>query len=63
MKFCGQVIPISGLRSEGSESMIDGDECPDCGGEMVVRQNRTTGDEFLGCSEFENGCRFTAVLD
>ena len=55
MKYCGQVIPISGLRLEGSESMIDGDECPDCGGEMVVRKNRTTGEEFLGCSEFENG--------
>jgi len=30
-----------------------GDSCPKgCGGTLVVRYNRTTGEPFLGCSSF-----------
>ncbi len=27
-------------------------ECPECGEAMVKRRNRTTGDEFYGCSMY-----------
>lgn len=26
--------------------------CPACGSNLVVRQNRATGQEFLGCSQY-----------
>ena len=25
-------------------------ECPECGGDMVIRKNRKTGEQFYGCS-------------
>ena len=42
-----------------SEVILEGDECPACGdGEMVKRNNRQSGDDFLGCSNWPN-CRHT----
>lgn len=35
--------------------------CPKCGGEMVKRANRNTGDQFLGCAKFPQ-CRGTRKL-
>lgn len=32
--------------------------CPKCGGVMVLRQNRNTGEEFWGCTAFPE-CRGT----
>ncbi len=38
-------------------------ECPECKkGRLVVRQNRKTGSEFVGCSQFPN-CRYTQSVD
>ena len=34
--------------------------CPICGQELVVRVNRSSGIEFLGCRGYEYGCTFTA---
>lgn len=36
------------------------DICPNCGGKLVVREGRYG--KFIGCSNFRNGCRFTASL-
>jgi restriction system protein len=36
--------------------------CPRCGGQLVVRRNRTTGDPFWGCTGFPR-CRFTKPVE
>lgn len=36
--------------------------CPECGGPMKERTNRSTGEIFLGCSDFPK-CRGTRSLD
>lgn len=28
------------------------DECPECGALMVIRKNKTTGEQFFGCSRY-----------
>lgn len=35
--------------------------CPDCGADLVVRTNRTTGSDFLGCNRFPE-CGYTSPL-
>ena len=66
----GDIFPFGGegpRESRGGsrkrEPLEDGDDCPICGGTMVVRKNQTSGNQFLGCSEFKNGCRFSADFD
>lgn len=40
-----------------SPSRHAGDSCPKgCGGTLIVKYNRTTGEPFLGCSSFP-GCK------
>ena len=54
-------------RDEMSDSKLRGTRiaitCPECGpaAKMVIRQNRETGDEFLGCSNYPD-CRYTEPL-
>ncbi len=47
----------------GEELMAaPGDECPECQeGELVIRRNGDTGEEFLGCDEFPD-CDYTEEL-
>lgn len=40
----------------------EGDDCPECGDDLVVKVNSSSGNEFVGCSGYSNGCRFTANL-
>lgn len=35
--------------------------CPKCGHPLTIRQNRATGDEFLGCMQYPE-CRYTEKL-
>lgn len=35
--------------------------CPECGGELVVRTNRTTSERFLGCAAYPR-CAATQQL-
>ena len=35
--------------------------CDECGADMVVRKNRDTGEEFLGCQNWPK-CDFTTPL-
>lgn len=35
--------------------------CPECDGDLVIRMNRNTGDEFIGCSSFPM-CKYTERL-
>lgn len=35
--------------------------CPECGAALVVRTNRATGTEFLGCTHYPE-CRWTGPL-
>ena len=37
-------------------------ECPECGEDMVVRTNRTTGEQFYGCSMYPS-CDETESID
>ena len=39
----------------------EGDKCPLCRGTLVLRENKTTGDIFLGCSTFPK-CRASRQL-
>lgn len=45
-------------RSSVPSNDVNQSSCPRCGGEMVKRTNRKTGDTFWGCSEFPK-CRGT----
>jgi ssDNA-binding Zn-finger/Zn-ribbon topoisomerase 1 len=36
--------------------------CPKCGGTMVVRQNRSNGSRFMGCSNWPLTCTHTAPI-
>jgi ssDNA-binding Zn-finger/Zn-ribbon topoisomerase 1 len=38
-----------------------GHVCPDCGEPLVIRLNRSTETEFLGCSTYPE-CRFTTPV-
>ncbi len=40
---------------------VAGNECPRCSGQMTERQNKKTGDRFLGCSRFPQ-CKATRKL-
>ncbi len=35
--------------------------CPECGREMVVRTNGTTGEQFFGCSQYPT-CKGTRPI-
>ena len=35
--------------------------CPECGQKLMVRTNRKTETDFLGCSEWP-GCKYTETL-
>jgi len=37
------------------------DECPDCGEELEIKENRD-GEEFWGCSGFPE-CRYTESIE
>jgi len=41
-------------KSGGQTAML----CPDCGAEMALRANRTTGNKFWGCKKYPN-CKGT----
>lgn len=41
-----------------SDNTTDTWQCPDCGGEMALRTNRTNGDKFYGCRKYPQ-CRGT----
>ena len=66
----GDVFPFGGEgprdRSESQKAtngdLDEGDDCPECGSDLVIRSNSSTGEDFLGCSEYRNGCRFTSNL-
>lgn len=66
----GDVFPFGGEgpRDDGDHEFLSrpelapGDECPECGGELVSRTNSASGQEFLGCRNFREGCRFSADL-
>jgi len=49
-------------QSSGPSAPISQASCPKCGGEMVMRANRKTGDQFLGCAKFPK-CRGTRKVD
>lgn len=40
----------------------EGEKCPRCGSPMTLRQNRKTGDSFLGCTAFPR-CRETRAIN
>jgi DNA topoisomerase-1 len=36
--------------------------CPECGGELRIITSRKSGKRFVGCSNYEDGCRFSTPL-
>jgi ssDNA-binding Zn-finger/Zn-ribbon topoisomerase 1 len=36
--------------------------CPDCGRELVIRTNRYTGHQFIGCTGYPANCAWTDEL-
>src|SRR3989441_4933426 len=36
--------------------------CPKCASKLKIIRSRTTGKRFIGCTGYENGCRFTLPL-
>lgn len=41
--------------------MDSGRKCPECGGRLLIRENRHTGHQFLGC-EFYPECNGTMEI-
>lgn len=37
-------------------------KCPECGGDLKIITSRRTGKRFVGCSNYNNGCRFSTPL-
>lgn len=37
-------------------------DCPQCGGKLVKRKNRSTGESFLGCDNYPK-CKYTQPLE
>jgi len=37
-------------------------KCPDCKGDLRIITSRRTGKRFVGCSNYEKGCRFSTPL-
>lgn len=40
---------------------VDSDNCPKCGGSMVLRRNRNNGNSFYGCSNYPK-CKHTVPI-
>ena len=53
-------IPEEETPEPGEGCDVDG-SCPECGADLAVRTNRTTGHSFLGCSAFPK-CAYTTEL-
>jgi len=51
---------VSNLKERFDKS-VDSDNCPKCGGPMVLRQNRNNGNSFYGCSNYPK-CRHTVPI-
>lgn len=49
-------------QSSGPSDPASQASCPKCGGEMIKRENRKTGDPFLGCAKFPK-CRGIRKVD
>ena len=55
--------PLSRLPTENGEH-LPGIHCRSCGSDLVLRQNRNTGNRFFGCIKFgKTNCRFTMDYD
>lgn len=52
------IMAINNLHSTSGLTNESDLSCPDCGGEMILRTNRTNGDKFYGCKKYPN-CRGT----
>jgi len=37
--------------------------CENCGGYLVVKKNKRNGNKFLGCTNYNGGCKFTQPLN
>ncbi len=37
-------------------------KCPECGGDLKIITSRKTGKRFVGCSNYDKGCRFSTPL-
>lgn len=55
----GHSVPCSGVGPVRVETATELSGCPRCGGQLVQRTNRRTGEHFLGCSQFPR-CRGSA---
>jgi len=49
---------VANLKERINKS-VDSNNCPKCGGSMVLRQNRNNGNSFYGCSNYPK-CKHTA---
>ena len=57
-----QKVEDGWMRLQVSDgNMVRGSRCPECGAPMVIRRNRNTDGEFLGCSRFPD-CTETRAL-
>lgn len=50
------------LKSGGEASVVPGARCPKCGGSLVERQSRQTGQHFWGCQNYPS-CRHTQPME
>lgn len=62
----GDMAELYDYLLDEPEPMDVGDLCPDsewneCNGKMVLRTNRRTGEQFVGCSQYPK-CKQTAPM-
>lgn len=53
--------PSAKGRSAVGATAEPGHPCPRCGGQLVIRSNKVSGNRFVGCSTFPR-CRYTAPI-
>ncbi|MFW9990763.1 MAG: DNA topoisomerase [Candidatus Odinarchaeota archaeon] len=51
----------SGKTSPKIAKAVQGKTCPSCGSQLVMRTNRSTNENFLGCSKYP-ACRYTEPI-
>lgn len=45
-----------------AEPKFVGRKCPNCGNELVYQTNHRDRSQFIGCSDYKGGCKYTETL-
>lgn len=61
VKFDDQMIGARKNMPKVEQKLV-GRKCPSCNNELVFQMNRRDRSQFIGCSNFKEGCKYTETL-